>query len=120
MDLLKKANEAYESGNPILSDEQYDWLFGTKNTLTAGGDYSHLFPMYSLQKVYAEEDIPDLGDFCITPKLDGAAIAIVYNKGELISALTRGDGKTGKDITDKIKYLVPVNIDMGNHGSICG
>ena len=43
----------------------------------------------------------------MTPKLDGAAVSITYIDGELQRALTRGDGKRGLDITDKISTLVP-------------
>lgn len=45
-----------------------------------------------------------------SPKLDGSAINIVYKGGNLYSVLTRGDGHSGKDITEKFRSLVPANI----------
>ena len=70
--------------------------------------------MYSLQKVFIGEDKePDWDSkqpHIMTAKLDGAAVSITYIDGELTQALTRGDGKAGLDITDKIKCLVPNEI----------
>ena len=42
-----------------------------------------------------------------TPKFDGNAINCVYKSGKLVEILTRGDGLTGKDITNKLKTFVP-------------
>ena len=46
----------------------------------------------------------------MTAKLDGAAVSITYVDGIFHQALTRGDGRAGLDITDKIKSLVPNTI----------
>ena len=53
-----------------------------------------------------------MGAYAVTPKLDGAAVAIVYVNGSLAIALTRGDGNLGRDITDKICTLVPNTIAL--------
>jgi len=45
-----------------------------------------------------------------TPKFDGNAINCIYKGGELVEILTRGDGFTGKDITNKLRTFVPQNI----------
>jgi NAD-dependent DNA ligase len=70
--------------------------------------------MYSLQKVFVGEDEEPNWDInqphIMTAKLDGAAVSITYIEGVLTQALTRGDGKAGLDITDKIKSLVPNEI----------
>ena len=69
--------------------------------------------MYSLQKVYEIEDKPDYGTepVVVTPKLDGSAVSLQYIRGHLHLALTRGDGKEGIDITEKMMLLVPPQID---------
>jgi NAD-dependent DNA ligase len=46
-----------------------------------------------------------------SPKFDGNGINIVYSKGTLQSVLTRGDGKFGKDITDRFQKHLPETID---------
>jgi DNA ligase (NAD+) len=66
--------------------------------------------MYSLQKYFDINDAPDLDGYISTPKLDGAAISILYVEGQLAMALTRGDGNKGQDITDKVRLLVPNEI----------
>jgi DNA ligase (NAD+) len=46
-----------------------------------------------------------------SPKFDGNAINIIYVNGNLQSVLTRGDGKTGKDITDRFQMYLPYQLD---------
>jgi len=46
-----------------------------------------------------------------SPKFDGSAINIVYRNGRLESVLTRGDGETGKDVTDRFRTHLPELLD---------
>ena len=74
-------------------------------------------PMLSLQNSYSKEEIEDFYnrliklldlkkvDLFLEPKLDGVAIELIYEKGELKKALTRGDGTTGEEVTENIKTL---------------
>ena len=104
---LKKASKAYYNGEPIVSDQQFDYLaekycydiIGSKD-----GDSPHFQQMYSLKKLYNDDDyINELnGETIITPKLDGSSLALVYENGYLTSATTRGDGIRGKDCTHNI------------------
>ena len=117
---LELCNQKYAEGNPILPDEVYDRLVeNTELESKVGYDvteerFKHPFPMYSLQKVFIGEDKQPQWDIkqpqIMTAKLDGAAVSITYIEGVLTQALTRGDGKAGLDITDKIKCLVPNEI----------
>jgi len=107
----------YAEGNAQLPDDVYDRLVeNTELESKVGYDsteerFQHPYPMYSLQKVFVGEDKePDWEikqPHIMTAKLDGAAVSITYIEGVLTQALTRGDGKAGLDITDKIKSLVP-------------
>jgi len=107
----------YAEGNAQLPDDVYDRLIeNTELESKVGYDsteerFQHPYPMYSLQKVFVGEDKePDWEikqPHIMTAKLDGAAVSITYIEGVLTQALTRGDGKAGLDITDKIKSLVP-------------
>jgi DNA ligase (NAD+) len=67
--------------------------------------------MYSLQKVFEADDIPtpflSADTIIVTPKLDGAAVALIYEKGIFVRGLTRGNGKKGRNITSLLRHLVP-------------
>lgn len=107
-DFIKKAAKAYYEGNPIISDEEYDALVAGNEPLGYESNFkqSHLYPMYSLQKMYEGDKLPFEGGV-ISPKLDGAAVALYYKDAKFYMGLTRGDGKKGIDITHKLKLLVP-------------
>ena len=116
LDFLKTASEAYYSGKPIISDAEFDILASHFNYNTVGhvvtDGVPHYYPMYSLQNFFNLADAPlNLKDCVESPKLDGAAVSILYVGGILSLALTRGDGKLGRDITDKIQFLVPNEIN---------
>ena len=53
-----------------------------------------------------------------SPKFDGNAINIVYEKGIVQTILTRGDGKTGKDVTDRLEKYVPAHLNIDDTATI--
>ena len=115
-EFLDNASSAYYEGNPTISDEEFDRLASVYNYNSVGyvvtDGIPHLYKMYSLQKFFSLVDAPDLSGYISTPKLDGAAVSIVYVNGQLAIALTRGDGELGRDITDKVRLLVPNSIPL--------
>jgi NAD-dependent DNA ligase len=115
-EFLDNASSAYYEGNPTISDEEFDRLASVYNYNSVGyvvtDGIPHLYKMYSLQKFFNLVDAPDLSGYISTPKLDGAAVSIVYVNGQLAIALTRGDGELGRDITDKMRLLVPNSIPL--------
>lgn len=112
---LDEACYNYYKGEPTLTDEEFDFLAKKYNYDSVGHKITdgvpHLFRMYSLQKVLLEEEIPN-GHYVVSPKWDGAAVSLLYVHGKLVTALTRGDGIIGKEITQKIKDLVPNELDQ--------
>ena len=58
--------------------------------------------------------------FACEPKLDGIAVSLLYEEGELTRAATRGDGQTGEDITANVRTIqsVPLRLRGGGHPSI--
>ena len=78
---------------------------------------THRVPMLSLDNTYSEEEVTDfyrrmerlLPDkkipVVIEPKVDGVAVSLLYEKGELRYAATRGDGTVGDDITRNIRTI---------------
>lgn len=126
-EFLHKASKLYYEGSPILSDEEFD-LLAQKHHYNAVGytvtdAVPHTFQMFSLQKCFDLNDAPaDVikSQYIVTPKLDGAAVSILYVNGELQLALTRGDGVQGRDITEKMRHLVPSSIPMKQLVQITG
>ena len=118
-EFLEHAAAKYYSGEPVISDEQFDALASVYKFHDVGYQITdgtpHYFPMYSLQKFFSIEECPassnDSG-YIGSPKLDGAAVSLLYVSGELKQALTRGDGKIGKDVTNKIRHIVPNKLNL--------
>lgn len=109
---LDYCSQRYYAGEPIITDAEFDKLAEEHNYEYVGAPVKdgvpHTFPMYSLKKCYVgEKQIELTGETVETPKLDGAAISLLYVEGRLVLALTRGDGKRGQDITEKMRHLVP-------------
>ena len=115
--ILQQASEDYYNGKPTMSDEQFDKLavyaqYDEVGFSSRDNRVPHAFQMYSLQKIFSNElDKQPFGKYkgeiVVSPKLDGAAVSLLYVEGQLHKALTRGDGKRGLDITDNVKSLVP-------------
>lgn len=106
---LDMASASYYSGNPVISDEAFDRLAESIGYNQVGAQQhenikKHFHRMYSLQKHYEDEGVSPLSEYknlAATPKLDGAAISVLYIDGRLAQVLTRGDGVEGTDITQK-------------------
>lgn len=132
-EFLEECKAAYYAGAPIISDSQYDALEdsyrGTLDVGTNAGRVKHWERMYSLKKYYKGEDHPLDDMYYVTPKLDGAAIALRYIYGMLDSVVTRGNGEYGEDISHLfndsnceqvgIPTFLGVNLTTQITGEIC-
>ena len=96
------------------------------NDLTEGfAKIEHAQPMYSIDNTYNEADLQSWSDglvrrldgaeptFVCEPKVDGVAISLRYEDGELAYAVTRGDGRRGDDVTANVRTIadVPKTLD---------
>ena len=124
---LQYASEMYYHGTPIMSDAVFDRLAFIHGFNQVGhpiiDGVLHLYPMLSLQKAYTEKEIPEYihsEKTVTTTKLDGAAVSLLYIDGKLRLALTRGCGKMGQDITEKMSYLVRTEIGCRQTMQITG
>lgn len=109
--ILEQASKAYYEGAPILTDEEFDAISDNYDVIgyaVEGEKHTHAYPMWSLQKAYDGADPLDwyTGVTHTTPKLDGAAVSLEFDNGLKVAA-TRGNGKQGLVITDKMRTLVP-------------
>ncbi len=123
-DLKLKELQELEQSYP----EFYD---ATSPTLRVGGMVTknfetvrHEHRMYSLDNSYSKEDLEDwekriqriLGDvevaFTCELKYDGASISLTYEEGNLVRAVTRGDGFQGDDVTTNIKTIKSIPLQL--------
>src|SRR5579883_2321042 len=96
----------------------------------------HSLPMLSLDNAFTQEDVADfvgrirrflrLPDdeeltFLAEPKIDGLSMSLRYERGELITGATRGDGVEGEDVTANVRTLedVPKRLDGKHIPAIC-
>jgi len=124
-DLLTKASETYYLGEPIMTDAEFDILSAHFDYKDVGHNVTdglpHYYPMYSLKKCFDISEAPlDITSCIETPKLDGAAVSLIYVAGWLALALTRGDGVLGRDITNKMRLIVPTHIKWDGIVQITG
>lgn len=114
-----------------LEAEYPEFYDPTSPTLRVGGMVTknfetvpHEYRMYSLDNSYSKEDLEDwekriqriLGDvdveFTCELKYDGASISLTYEEGKLVRAVTRGDGFQGDDVTNNIKTIKSVPLQL--------
>jgi DNA ligase (NAD+) len=85
----------------------------------------HFTPMLSLANAFSEQDISDFGErikrflgthenitFVAEPKLDGTAVNLIYENGIFAAGATRGDGTVGEDITQNLKTIHTIPLQM--------
>jgi len=86
----------------------------------------HEIPMLSLEDVFTEEELGDWENYLkrLEPsaeleyfaelKIDGFAIALIYEKGLFAKGATRGDGRTGEDVTQNLKTIesIPLKLEL--------
>lgn len=116
-DLLVRELRALEAENPELADD-------TSPSMAVGGAASatfapvtHAVPMTSLDNAMNEAELRSWADrvvrgldgtvpaFVAELKFDGLAMSLRYERGELVQAATRGDGRVGEDVTANVRTI---------------
>ncbi len=94
------------------------------------GTVRHRHPMLSLANVTTPEEMAEfdararkfLGlariEYVGEPKVDGVAVELVYERGRLTAASTRGDGTTGEDITQNVRTIRSVPLRLQDGGRV--
>jgi len=109
---------ALEEENPQLAQANSPTQTVGSQVLSSFNKINHEVPMLSLDNVFSADDILGFIErinnrlkrsltlpFCVEPKLDGLAISLLYEKGYLVRAATRGDGAVGEDVTLNVKTI---------------
>lgn len=127
-DMLLKELERLEAENPDMADP-------LSPTQRVGSDLSgafeqteHIFPMLSLGNTYSIADVDDWFDrvrsglggeeFTIVGemKFDGTSISLIYEHGRLVRAVTRGDGERGDIVTENVKTIRSIPLQLQGQG----
>ena len=147
---MTELRDAYYRGEPLVADADYDALEDELRALVAEhpeltpdpnpleqvgatavlhAPVRHSRPMLSLEKATTPEQVAAFFDrfpgqsVVVMPKLDGLSLALVYERGRLARAVTRGDGTTGDDVTMLVRALsdgVPDRIDADARTEVRG
>ncbi|MEQ2025716.1 NAD-dependent DNA ligase LigA [Xenorhabdus szentirmaii] len=117
-DRLMRELKALEEEHPTLITADSPTQRVGAAPLTAFEQVRHEIPMLSLDNVFDEESylafdkrvhdrLKDSQDlvFCCELKLDGLAVSLLYENGELVQAATRGDGTMGENITTNVRTI---------------
>ncbi len=87
-------------------------------------EVQHAIPMLSLSNAFAQDEViefdrrcrealgSDVVDYVAEPKLDGLAISLHYDDGQLVRAATRGDGNRGEDVTHNARTIRSIPLHL--------
>ncbi|MDD4748070.1 MAG: NAD-dependent DNA ligase LigA [Salinivirgaceae bacterium] len=130
-DMLMRELELLEKENPEFSDPN-------SPTQRVGSDINqqfeqaqHKYPRLSLTNAYSEGELADFDQrvrqaignniaYICELKYDGLSISIQYENGQMVRALTRGDGVKGDDVTQNVKTIrtIPLTLIEGDFPNV--
>ena len=134
-DRLMRELQALEEKHPdLVSADSPTQRVGDK-PMASFGSVAHRVPMLSLDNAFSEEELHDFHRrvtarlemeasdslrYAAEPKLDGAAVSLLYEDGVLVRGATRGHGSTGEDITHNVRTIesIPLRLIGNNYPSL--
>jgi DNA ligase (NAD+) len=149
-DQVTSLRDSYYRGEPSVADAEYDAIEDELRALISEhpelapdpnplehvgapavlhAPVRHSRPMLSLEKATRPEHVVAFFErfpgqpVVVMPKLDGLSLALVYERGRLARAVTRGDGTTGDDVTTLVRALadgVPAKLEAGGRVEVRG
>lgn len=124
-DVLMQELKAIEAEHPeLIHPDSPTQKVGGSAKRSAGVLVSHRVPMLSMQDLFSREEVDHfvadckekLGEdttFLVETKIDGLSMALRYEDGRLVTALTRGDGRRfGEDVTANAKVIKDVAVKL--------
>jgi DNA ligase (NAD+) len=127
-DRMVRQLQAIESENPELITEDSPTQRVGDAPISAFGTVQHQVPMLSLDNAFAADELREFHRrvtdrleleegadqlcYAAEPKLDGAAVSLLYENGQLVRGATRGDGTTGEDITHNVRTIDAVPLRL--------
>lgn len=116
-DTLKRELADLEAANPELPIDVSPSTAVGDDRVEGFASYRHLLPMQSLDNTYSEDEFVAFvgrvekgleiegARFTVEPKIDGVAVSVTYENGELVRAVTRGNGIEGDDVTANVRFI---------------
>ena len=112
-----------------IEEAHPEWVREDSPTRHAGGKIiegfekvSHKIPMMSLSDVFNESELINFDErikkeginpeYMCELKIDGLSVSLLYEKGKLVRAATRGDGVVGEDITHNVKTIKVIPLKL--------
>ncbi len=124
-DLLFRRLQDLEAQYPDLKSGDSPTQRVGAEPLSAFTQVTHEMPMLSLDNAFGDDELLEfnrrisdrlnIGDqieFACEPKLDGIAVSLLYENGLLVRGATRGDGTTGEDITQNVKTVRSIPLQL--------
>lgn len=136
------AHAYYTLDKPIASDAEYDELYRqilnyeAKNPLLIASNspsrrvgaeilkgfekMAHIKALWSMEDIFDQNELKEWLErgnkqnleLYIEPKFDGASLNLLYEKGQLFSAITRGDGKIGENVTQNARTITSIPLTI--------
>ena len=116
-DRLKLELAQLEAAKPEFNFDASPTQSVGDDRLDAFDSYQHRKPMLSLDNTYSSDELIDFGrrllkrfpeqtlTYLVEPKIDGVAVSLTYENGQLIRAVSRGNGIEGDDITSNVRGI---------------
>ncbi|MDH5259452.1 MAG: NAD-dependent DNA ligase LigA, partial [Gammaproteobacteria bacterium] len=123
-DRLLRELENLEAENPELITEDSPTQRVGAEPLKVFSQVTHRVPMLSLGNAFSADEVEDFNrrivenldvdeiEYAVEPKLDGLAISLRYEKGELVQGATRGDGVTGENVTHNVRTIKSIPLKL--------
>jgi len=130
---LRKLSEIEGRYEGLITDDSPSQRVGGI-ALESFSQIKHVVPMLSLDNAFNDVELQEFErkvkdrlnystsdnsqkiEYACEPKLDGAAVSLLYKKGSLVYGATRGDGSVGEDITANVRTIksVPLKLQGDN------
>lgn len=127
-DMLLKELERLEAEHPEYDDPLSPTRRVGSDLLDGFRQVSHVYPMLSLANTYSIEDVDAWVERMLNAlpgqtvtivgelKFDGTGISLIYERGRLVRAVTRGDGQHGDDVTANVKTIRSIPLELQGSG----
>lgn len=121
-DKLMRELQDLEQANPQYADPNSPTQRVGSDRANQFASVTHRFPMQSLSNTYSREEVTDFDtrirkevgevEYVCELKFDGTSISLLYEHGRLVRAATRGDGTVGDDVTENVRTIRSIPLQL--------